>query len=90
MLIFGTRFCVVMKIEFSALKEKLEKLSWNPPHFAIKYGIIKAQKHPKESFNTKNRYEKLDFLAWFGTTCDRFLLVHKNPPFAMIGIRVVF
>lgn len=42
-------------------------------------------KQPKESFNTKNRHEKLDFFAWLGTTCDSFLLVLKKPPFAVIG-----
>ena len=50
---------------------------------------ISVYETPLESFNTKNRYKKLDFLAWFGTTCDSFLLVLKKPPFTVIGIRVV-
>lgn len=42
--------------------------------------VIFGSKLTLESFNTKNRYKKLDFLACFGTTCDSFLLVLKNHP----------
>ena len=55
---------------------------------ALVAGFASAPNQPLESFNTKNRYKKLDFLAWFGTTCDSFLLVLKKPPFTVIGIRV--
>ena len=45
---------------------------------ALVAGFASAPNQPLESFNTKNRYKKLDFLAWFGTTCDSFLLVLKK------------
>jgi hypothetical protein len=53
-------------------------------------GFALAPKPTKESFNTKNRHEKLDFfgLVWY-KYCNSVLLVLKKPPFIVIGIRVV-
>ena len=77
------------KSNFFSIKLKASIVVLNLPQNGVKCGIIIALESTLESFNTKNRYKKLDFLAWFGTTCDSFLLVLKKPLFAVIGIRVV-
>jgi hypothetical protein len=51
------------KSNFFSIKQEVSVVVLSPPHLSIKHGIIKAQKHPKETLATKIWFKKLDFLA---------------------------